>query len=245
MNQLHKVVVTGATSGIGFQIAQKMAQSGRQVLAIGRNREQLEKLSTQENITVLCADIRDQKAILPQVKAFSPDILVNNAGVGHGIDGLDGLSVDLIQEAIDINIVAPITITAAVLEDMRKKAAGHIVNIGSVAGLHTLYSAVYGATKSAVHLFSQNLRAELNGTAIRVTEICPGRVSTGFFQAANGNQDRLKALANTGMRELSPDDIADAVLYAVNAPFHVNIATIEILPVDQAVGGMKLHKTTE
>ncbi|MBD34974.1 MAG: hypothetical protein CMN52_05265 [SAR116 cluster bacterium] len=174
--------------------------------------------------------------------SFKPDILINNAGIGHGIDGLDGLDVSLIQEAIDINVSSPIKLTAALLDSMKEQARGHIVNIGSVAGLHTLYSSLYGATKSAIHLFSQNLRAELHGTQIRVTEICPGRVSTGFFQAATGNEERLKALGHSGIKELTPTDIADAVLYALSAPAHVNIATIEIMPVDQAVGGMKLNR---
>ena len=175
--------------------------------------------------------------------SFKPDILINNAGIGHGIDGLDGLDVSLIQEAIDINVSSPIKLTAALLESMKEQARGHIVNIGSVAGLHTLYSSLYGATKSAIHLFSQNLRAELHGTPIRVTEICPGRVSTGFFQAAVGNEERLKVLGHSGIKELTPTDIADAVLYALSAPAHVNITTIEIMPVDQAVGGMKLNRT--
>ena len=239
---LTKTVITGATSGIGFELAKALTQSGREVLALGRNTEQLKILASEFGCYTLCADIRDDKAIIPEMLSFKPDILINNAGIGHGIDGLDGLDVSLIQEAIDINVSSPIKLTAALLDSMKEQARGHIVNIGSVAGLHTLYSSLYGATKSAIHLFSQNLRAELHGTPIRVTEICPGRVSTGFFQAATGNEERLKALGHSGIKELTPTDIADAVLYALSAPAHVNIATIEIMPVDQAVGGMKLNR---
>ncbi|MDA8882243.1 SDR family NAD(P)-dependent oxidoreductase [Alphaproteobacteria bacterium] len=242
MSMLTKAVITGATSGIGFELAKALTHSGREVLALGRNTEQLKKLASEFGCYTLCADIRDDKAIIPEMLSFKPDILINNAGIGHGIDGLDGLDVSLIQEAIDINVSSPIKLTAALLDSMKEQARGHIVNIGSVAGLHTLYSSLYGATKSAIHLFSQNLRAELHGTPIRVTEICPGRVSTGFFQAATGNEERLKALGHSGIKELTPTDIADAVLYALSAPAHVNIATIEIMPVDQAVGGMKLNR---
>ena len=242
MSMLTKTVITGATSGIGFELAKALTQSGREVLALGRNTEQLKILASEFGCYTLCADIRDDKAIIPEMLSFKPDILINNAGIGHGIDGLDGLDVSLIQEAIDINVSSPIKLTAALLDSMKEQARGHIVNIGSVAGLHTLYSSLYGATKSAIHLFSQNLRAELHGTPIRVTEICPGRVSTGFFQAATGNEERLKALGHSGIKELTPTDIADAVLYALSAPAHVNIATIEIMPVDQAVGGMKLNR---
>ena len=240
---LTKAVITGATSGIGFELAKALTHSGREVLALGRNTEQLKKLASEFGCHTLCVDIRDDKAVIPEMLSFKPDILINNAGIGHGIDGLDGLDVSLIQEAIDINVSSPIKLTAALLESMKEQARGHIVNIGSVAGLHTLYSSLYGATKSAIHLFSQNLRAELHGTPIRVTEICPGRVSTGFFQAAIGNKERLKVLGHSGIKELTPTDIADAVLYALSAPAHVNITTIEIMPVDQAVGGMKLNRT--
>ena len=243
MSMLKKAVITGATSGIGFELAKALTHSGREVLALGRNTEQLKKLASEFGCHTLCVDIRDDKAVIPEMLSFKPDILINNAGIGHGIDGLDGLDVSLIQEAIDINVSSPIKLTAALLESMKEQARGHIVNIGSVAGLHTLYSSLYGATKSAIHLFSQNLRAELHGTPIRVTEICPGRVSTGFFQAAVGNEERLKVLGHSGIKELTPTDIADAVLYALSAPAHVNIATIEIMPVDQAVGGMKLNRT--
>ena len=239
---LTKAVITGATSGIGFELAKALTHSGREVLALGRNTEQLKKLAFEFGCHTLCVDIRDDKAVIPEMLSFKPDILINNAGIGHGIDGLDGLDVSLIQEAIDINVSSPIKLTAALLESMKEQARGHIVNIGSVAGLHTLYSSLYGATKSAIHLFSQNLRAELHGTPIRVTEICPGRVSTGFFQAAIGNEERLKVLGHSGIKELTPTDIADAVLYALSAPAHVNITTIEIMPVDQAVGGMKLNR---
>lgn len=243
MSMLKKAVITGATSGIGFELAKALTHSDHEVLALGRNTEQLKKLASEFGCHTLCVDIRDDKAVIPEMLSFKPDILINNAGIGHGIDGLDGLDVSLIQEAIDINVSSPIKLTAALLESMKEQARGHIVNIGSVAGLHTLYSSLYGATKSAIHLFSQNLRAELHGTPIRVTEICPGRVSTGFFQAAVGNEERLKVLGHSGIKELTPTDIADAVLYALSAPAHVNIATIEIMPVDQAVGGMKLNRT--
>ena len=222
MSELEKAVITGATSGIGFALAQALAQSGRHVLAIGRNPENLAKLNEAEDIETLAADIRDSEAVLPEIKKFAPDILVNNAGVGHGIDGLNNLPLHLIQEAVDINVTTPIKLTAAVMEEMRVRGKGHIVNIGSIAGLHTLYSALYGATKSAIHLFSQNLRAELSGTPIRVTEICPGRVSTGFSQAATGNVERIKALSHSGITELLPEDVAQAVLFALDAP-HMSI----------------------
>ena len=117
-----------------------------------------------------------------------------------------------------------------------------MVNLGSVAGLYPTSSAVYGASKGAVRMMSQNLRLELRGTGVRVTEICPGRVSTEFFDAAvpdPATRDRLKT---TGIREISPDDIAEAILYAVLAPGHVNVSTIELLPLEQSFGGGRLDQ---
>ena len=243
MSELKKVVVTGATSGIGLALVEALLASDRQILAIGRNQDVLARLSTNGVVQTLQADVRELETILPEIEAFCPDVLINNAGIGHGIDGLDGISDSRIQEAMDVNVSAPIKITAAVVTGMKKRSKGHIINIGSIAGLHTLYSALYGATKSAIHLFSQNLRAELSGTSIRVTEICPGRVSTGFFQAADGDKERLQALGQSGINELMPEDIARTVLFALDSPAHMNISTIEVLPTDQAVGGMKMNKT--
>ena len=177
------------------------------------------------------------------VEEFVPDILVNNAGVGHGVDGLADLDAALVREAVDTNVAAPILMTSAALPGMRSRGSGHIVNVGSIAGLHTLSSALYGATKSAIHVFSQNLRSELLGTGIRVTEICPGRVSSEFYLAAKGDRRRLDQLYASGIRELLPEDVAASILFAIDAPEHVNISTIELLPVDQAVGGAMMNRS--
>ncbi len=185
--------------------------------------------------------------IFREIERFAPDIVVNNAGVGHGIAGLEGLDPGTIREAIEINVLAPMQITAAALPRMRANGRGHIVNIGSISGLHTLVSALYGSTKSALHRFSQNLRIELVGSGIRVTEICPGRVASEFYRSASGDREKLAALGHSRIAALQPDDIAAAVSYAVDAPAHVNVSTIEILPTEQAVGGVveKLLKMEE
>ena len=200
-------------------------------------------MAAETGAKTLAADVRDFSAVRTAVEGFAPDIVVNNAGVGHGVDGLAGLDAALIREAVDINVSAPIQITAAALPGMHEQGRGHIVNIGSIAGLHTMISALYGATKSAIHLFSQNLRNELVGTGIRVTEICPGRVTSEFYSSARGDRRRLDAIQASGIRELAPEDVAAAVLFAIDAPEHVNVATIEILPTDQAVGGVRLNRT--
>lgn len=240
-SDLKSALVTGATSGIGAATVRALAASGRSVLAIARREDRLRDLAEETGCTCLAADVRDMDAIAAKVEDFAPDIIVNNAGVGHGIDGLEHATSEMIKEAVEINVIAPLQITKIALAGMRERGRGHIVNIGSIAGLHTLVSAVYGGTKGAIHLLSQNLRFELSGSGIRVSEICPGRVSTEFYQAAAGDRDRLTQLGQTGITELRPVDIADAILFAVDAPAHVNVATIELLPVEQAVGGTRIE----
>ena len=240
MKSLNKAVVTGATSGIGSAIVVELRNSGREVLAIGRRADKLKKISADTGAIALVADIQNIEDFTAQLSEFQPDILVNNAGVGHGIDSLLSIEPKIVQEAIDTNVSAPIQLTSLLIPSMLARQQGHIVNIGSIAGLHTMISALYGATKSAIHLFSQNLRNELAGSGIRVTEICPGRTSTEFYQAAKGTREKLNKMSQSNIRELKPEDVANTVLYAINAPEHVNISTIEILPTDQIVGGIRM-----
>ncbi|WP_136661582.1 SDR family oxidoreductase [Nitratireductor sp. XY-223] len=239
MTVLKKAIVTGATSGIGEATVRALASSGRQVLAIARREERLRALADATGAEFLVTDVRHLSEQTARLTGFEPDILINNAGVGHGISGLDGVSADQLQEAFDINVTAPLKLIAYLTPGMKERGRGHIVNIGSIAGLHTMISAIYGGTKSAIHRISQNLRFELSGTGIRVTEIAPGRVASEFYQAAEGDSERLAAMGTSDIRELQPEDIANAILFALDAPAHVNVATLEILPTEQAVGGVK------
>lgn len=236
-----RAVVTGATSGIGAATVHALCAGGFDVLAVARRADRLQSLADSLGCQTLSADIRDTQRMRAEIAHFAPDVVVNNAGVGHGITGLAGLAPEHVAEAIEINVIAPIQITAAAIEGMKHRGHGHIVNIGSISGLHTLVSAVYGASKAALHQFSQNLRYELAGTGLRVTEICPGRVASEFYERAVGDASRLEMAKTSGITELQPEDIASAILFAVNAPAHVNIATIELLPTEQAVGGISVQ----
>jgi NADP-dependent 3-hydroxy acid dehydrogenase YdfG len=231
------IIVTGATSGIGAATVRRLCAGGDRVLAIGRRGDRLAALAAETGCETLAADVRDLVA-LSGLPDFAPDALVNNAGAGHGIGGLAGAAPDTIQMAIDTNVTALLQVTALVLPGMRARGRGHIVNLGSIAGLHTGVSAIYGATKAAVHMISRNLRMELRGTPLRVSEICPGRVATEFYQAATGDRATLDRMGVTGITELTPGDVADAICYALNAPAHVNISTIELLPTEQVAGGV-------
>lgn len=240
---LTKALVTGATSGIGEGIVRVLRAASLDVLAVARRAERLEKLALETGCGTMAADVRQTARLRDAIERFAPDVVINNAGVGHGIMGLEQIGLDDVQEAIEINVIAPMQITALALAGMRQRRQGHIVNIGSIAGLHTLTSAVYGGGKAAVHMFSQNLRHELRGTGIRVTEICPGRVSSEFYDSALGDEERLATAKRSGIAELSPEDIGRTILFAVRAPAHMNVAMIEILPTEQAVGGVALTPT--
>ena len=230
-------LVTGASSGIGAAVVRKLAANGWQVHALARRAARLEALAGETGCIPHALDIRDGAALERLMAGLAPDLLVNNAGLGAGITGLATASHDEVARTIDTNVTAVLELTRLTLPGMIARRRGHVVNLGSVAGLYPLVSAVYGASKGAVRLLSQNLRLELRGTGVRVTEICPGRVATEFYDAAVPDPAARDRIKTTGIRELSPDDIAEAILYAVSTPAHVNVSTIELQPVEQTFGG--------
>ncbi len=232
-------LVTGATSGIGQAVAERLASADYQVIAVGRRVERLKELSKRTGCVAAPGDVTDTKRMGEILNEFQPEVLVNNAGIGLAISGLEATDTNGIARSIATNVTAPLQITQMALPAMKAAGQGHIVNLGSIAGLHTLLSALYGSGKAAIHRFSQNLRQELVGTGIRVTEICPGRVESEFYDDSTGNIEST-TMGSVGYQALSPQDIADAVHFAVSAPKHVNIATLEILPTAQAVGGVKV-----
>lgn len=236
-------LVTGASGGIGEAVTRALVAAGCEVTAVARRAEALDRLAADCGCRTATLDVTDREALEALVAGLAPDILVNNAGTGHGIAGIGATDADDIRIAVETNVAAPLHAIRAALPTMRERRAGHIVNVGSIAGLHNLVSAVYGATKAAVHQMSQNLRVELAGSGVRVTEIAPGRVTSGFYGAANLAPEAIERMGTTGIEELRPEDIADAVLYALGAPAHVNVALIELLPTEQAVGGIVMTPT--
>ena len=238
-------LVTGASGGIGEAIVRTLAADGIDVTAVARREGPLAALAEECGCRTGVLDVRDREALERLVGGLEPDILVNNAGTGHGIAGIESSDVEDIAVAVETNVAAPLHAIRAALPAMRRRGAGHIVTIGSIAGLHPLVSAVYGATKAAVHRMSENLRVELAGSGIRVSEIAPGRVTSGFYGAANLAPEDAARLGDSGIVELRPEDIADAVRYVLSAPPHVNISLIELLPTEQVVGGVRMVPTGE
>ncbi len=235
-------LVTGASSGIGEAVVHALAGAGLDVYAAARRGERLAALAQLTGCTAVPMDVRDNNVLYDLCERQAFDIVVNNAGLGRGRDLLVAERDD-IDATIDTNVRAALHVLRASLPGMVERKRGHIVNIGSVAGLYPISSVVYGASKGAMHLLSQNLRLETRGSGVRVTEICPGRVDTEFFDVAIDDEAELERTKNAGIVALSPTDIVDAIVYALETPRHVNISTIEIQPLDQVFGGLTMAPT--
>ena len=232
-------LVTGASSGIGAAVVSALADKGLSVHAVARRQDRLAQLAETTGCTTHALDLRDTAAVYGTLGSLEIDIVINNAGLGRGFEVLHRVAPEDIDTTMETNVQSAVHVLRAVTPGMAARKRGHIVNIGSVAGLYPIWSSVYGASKGAVHLLSQNLRLELQGTGIRVTEICPGRVRTEFFEVALDDPEMRKK-AVTGFELLTPEDVAGAILYALDTPWHVNIGLIEITPTEQAFGGFKV-----
>ena len=231
-------LVTGASSGIGAAVVSALTGRGLTVYAAARREERLDALAKETGCTPLVVDLRDTDALYDALGGLEVDILVNNAGLGRGFEALFEVLPEDIDTTLGTNVLAAVHVVRAVAPGMVGRKRGHIVNIGSIAGLYPIKSSIYGASKGAVHLLSQNLRVELQGSGVRVTEICPGRVETEFFQIAVGEEAAKEAYA--GFEILLPQDVAAAILYALDTPWRVNIGTIEMTPTEQYPGGVTI-----
>jgi len=230
-------LVTGASSGIGAAVVRKLCARGLAVHAMARRQQRLEELAEETGCTTHVLDLRDTARTFDVISSLDADIIINNAGLGRGFGKLHEAKLDDIDTTIDTNVRAAIHVLRASLPGMLARNRGHVVNMSSVAALYPITSPIYGASKGAVHQLSRNLRLDLAGSRVRVTEICPGRVRTEFFDAAIDEADKRATVTNTGIDELEAEDIADAVIYALDAPWRVNVSLIELQPTEQVFGG--------
>jgi len=237
-------LVTGASSGIGEATVKALSGRGIRVYAAARRKDKLDDLANQTGCIPVVLNVRDKDSIYSTLEKFEIDILVNNAGLGLGFEALFEANPNDIQTTLETNVIGAAHVIRAVGAGMVKRNRGHVINIGSVAGLYPINSSIYGSSKGAIHSMSQNLRIELKGTRIRVTEICPGRVATNFFNIAV-NDRKKSAQAFEGFEALESEDIADAIIYAVDTPWRVNIGTIELSPTEQTFGGMEIIPAPE
>jgi 3-hydroxy acid dehydrogenase/malonic semialdehyde reductase len=244
------VCVTGATSGIGKAAAVRFAKEGWSVIGTGRRKERLLELASELGAAFhpLPLDVRDRKAVaaafasLPA--AFTPiDVLVNNAGLALGREPAWEASLDDWDVMVDTNIKGLYYCTKAVLGAMVKRGSGHIINISSIAGNYTyLGGNTYSSSKAFVSHFSRNLRSDLHGTNVRVTNIEPGMLESEFSLVRfKGDAEKADGVYQ-GIAPLSPEDLADVIWYAATVPAHVNICRVEVMPVCQSVGATLISR---
>ncbi|WP_027686580.1 SDR family oxidoreductase [Rhizobium leguminosarum] len=238
-------LVTGATSGIGRATVGKLREMGLTVYAVGRNAEALEQLARESGAKPVRADVRDTAEIVKQLHGTDVDILVNNAGILSTRATFSEIEPSEIDAMIDINLKAPMHLTRAFLPAMVERKRGHLIYIGSSGGQAPYPNmAAYGPSKAGLSLFCDNLRCDLLGTSVRVTEVVPGRVQTELYRTAiAGNQART--LLYDGYRPIQPSHIASIISNAIELPVFVDVARIEVFPTDQATGGGSMVKFPE
>jgi 3-hydroxy acid dehydrogenase/malonic semialdehyde reductase len=249
-----RVLITGATAGIGAATAEAFCKAGaKEVVATGRREERLKRLAKGwsddygTDVAVVVLDVAsrsDVEAIAGQhPHLLDVDILVNNAGLARGTEPMQEGNLDDWYEMVDTNIMGLLTMTRLVVPNMLKKGAGHIVNLGSVAG-RWVYpgGGVYAATKSAVRALTEGLRMDLLGKNIRVTNIEPGLVETEFSMVRYRGDVTKAQRVYQDTRPLKPADIAETILWCVTRPAHVNVQELVIYPTDQAHVG-QVHRT--
>ncbi|WP_114011621.1 SDR family oxidoreductase [Cohaesibacter intestini] len=237
-------LVTGASGGIGGAIAERFAKEGLTVHAVGRNEEKLNELASRIKCIPHAIDISDTQAYRKLLESLQVDVMVNNAGVDHK-GTIHTLSPEQIDAQVDINFRAVLHGIGAVLPGMMARDCGHIINITSIAAAYPFPSnTIYHATKAGVRALTNQLRLDVLGRRVRVTELCPARVATEIFGKVHGNPEQAQKDFVEGYELLMPEDIADAIANAVAAPSYANVSFIEILPTYQALGGLEFIRHT-
>lgn len=255
-NNRKLVIITGASSGFGLACATQFAASGWLVLAAARRVERLEQLQNQlgkDNCLIQRLDVTQTDSSQPDSinalmevidsKQLKIDLLVNNAGLALGLSAAHQANSADWQTMIDTNISGLTRMTRAILPQMVENKSGHIINLGSIAGSYAYPGAnVYGASKAFVEQFSLNLRADLAGTGVRVTNIEPGLAQTEFSEVRFHGDKQKAAAIYKELKPLLAEDIAESIFWCANLPSHVNINRLEIMPTCQSFAPLTISK---
>ncbi len=247
-------IITGASSGFGTSCARRFADDGWALVLVARRVERLnalaDELRAKTPTHVVALDVRDRDAVTATFASLpapfaAPDLLVNNAGLALGIGPAQTADLDDWDEMVDANIKGLMYCTRAVLPGMVARNRGHVVNVGSVAASWPYAGGnAYGATKAFVQQFSRNLRSDLLGTRVRVTNVEPGMAETEFSLVRFKGDAAKAAKVYAGADALTADDVADVVHWAATRPERVNVNVVEVMPTCQAWGPLSVHRKT-
>lgn len=246
------IFITGATAGFGLACVKLFIQNGAKIIAAGRRENRLEELKKEftDNIHTITLDVCDKTAVKMAIAElpdrFSQvDILLNNAGLALGLSSFDQQPEDDLEQMVQTNIMGVIHCTHALLPAMLTRNNGHIVNLSSIAGTYPYPGGnVYGATKAFVTQFSLNLRADVLGKNIRITNIEPGMAETEFSVVRFAGDKNKADSIYSGMQPLTAQDIAETILWTLCRPAHVNINRVEIMPTQQAFSPFAVSRKT-
>lgn len=244
------VLITGATSGIGEAAVREFAGAGWHVVATGRRAERLDALAASvgtNRVATIVGDVRDTDAMIAAVDALPEvfrdiDLLVNNAGLALGTAPAQDARFDDWKTMIDTNVTALVALTQRLLPGLIARK-GAIINLSSVAATYPYVGGnVYGGTKAFVHQFSLGLRSDLAGTGVRVTSIEPGMVETEFTLVRTGGSQQASDTLYGGANPMTATDIAETLLWVATLPPHLNINTLELMPVSQSFAGFQVAR---
>lgn len=245
------ILITGASAGFGKALAERLVAKGHRVIGCARRLDKLNALAETlgELFLPVVMDVSDTASI-PQIIADLPadfkqiDVLVNNAGLALGTQPAQSAELGDWMQMVDTNVKGLMGLTHAVLPAMVERDSGYIVNVGSIAGTWPYYGGnVYGATKAFVKQFSLNLRADLIGTQVRVTNLEPGNVAgTEFSNVRYHGDDDKAAKVYDGFKTMTGEDIGDILLWLIESPTHINVNRLEVMPVAQTYNGLTIAK---
>ncbi len=246
-------LVTGASAGFGYSICELLASKGLHVIAVARRKDKLAELAKKNPLIMpLVYDVTSNENIITKIEKLAPpfnqvDVLINNAGLALGQDKSQHALIEDWDTMVETNIKGLLHVTHALLPNMVKRNKGYVINIGSTAGTWPYEGGnVYGATKAFVEQFSRNLRTDLKGTAVKISVIKPGLCQDTEFSYTRFKGDAKKVFdVYKDTEAISPHDIADMVLYLISTPPHLNINSVEMMPVCQTYGGLSVTRNLD
>ncbi|HEX3574390.1 MAG TPA: SDR family NAD(P)-dependent oxidoreductase [Rhodopila sp.] len=247
------ILVTGATAGFGAAMTRRFVRDGHRVIAAARRTDRLQQLRNEIGSAVLPLplDVTDEAAVAALPDSLPADwkdvdVLINNAGIALGLDPAHKADINDWNRMVAVNVSGMMHMTHALLPGMVQRNRGHIVNLSSTAATYPYPGGhVYGASKAFVTQFSLNLRADLVGLSVRVTDLEPGLVGGTEFSVNRFGGDTARAGAvYAGTVPLTADDIAEAASWVINLPAHMNVNRMEIMPTCQAPGPLAIKRSS-